>query len=138
MVSQGLIEAIEAACHKVGGISRLPQDAADVFVDGLAEAHVVDRETIWWWTSLKVEPTCKLYSDSDGLVHLAELIGERTDVRLVVTDDEAPPWPVYSGDASQILEMIGECHFFELILAAPDYSWLVFDTHHNELVSVGL
>gem|GEM_PF-3337579 len=60
------------------------------------------------------------------------------DTRLVVTDDGDPPWPVYTGDANKIILMLSESRFFEYILAAHDLSWIIFDTHMNKLVSLGI
>ena len=86
----------------------------------------------------KVRAFHQPYGEADGLSRLAELIGKRTDAVLIVTDDEQPPWPVYSGDVQSIIAMPRQSRFFEYILAAPDRSWIVFDTHANELVSAGL
>ena len=116
----------------------MPADAATACVRGLAETYVADSSSLHWWESLKCIAVHMPYADADGLAQLARLVGQRTDARLVVTDDEQPPWPVYSGDAQKIIEMLRECRFFEYILAAHDMSWIVFDTHMNELVSAGL
>ncbi len=116
----------------------MPADAADTYLRGLAETYVADPSSLRWWESLKCSAVRMPYADTDGLAKIATLVGQRTNARLIVTDDESPPWPVYSGDAQKIIAMLRECRFFEYILAAHDRSWILFDTHMNELVSAGL
>ncbi len=138
MVDSELVDELDAASIRVGGITRMPPDAATAFIKRLAEIFVVDPSRLHWWESLKGSAFHLSYGDADGLTKLAEWVGEKADARLVVTDDEDPPWPVYSGDATKIIAMLRECRFCEYILAAHDMSWIIFDTHMNELVSVGL
>jgi hypothetical protein len=99
---------------------------------------VADPSSLRWWERLKVRAEHVTYGNADGLFQLAKLVGPRNDAMLVVTDDEEPPWPVYSGDVQKIIALLRESRFFEYILAAQDMSWIAFDTHMNELVSAGL
>lgn len=138
MVDSQLIDELAAASREVGGIARMSDDAADACVQTLARVYVVNPARIHWWESLRGSAVRTPYGDADGLTRLAELIGKEVAVWLVVTDDEPPPWPVYSGRVSDIIAMLRECRFCEYILAAQDMSWIVFDTHMNELVSVGI
>jgi len=116
----------------------MPANAATAHTRGLAEIYVVNSSSLHWWESLKGSAVRIPYGEADGLAKLAKLIGERADARLVVTDEKEPPWPVYSGGSPKITAMLRECRFCEYILAAHDMSWIVFDTHMNELLSVGL
>lgn len=138
MVDSDLVSELDATSLRIGGIAKLPSDVAGAYVQRLAKAYVADPSSLRWWESLKVHAEHVTYGDTDGLSQLAKLVGSRNDAMLVVTDDEEPPWPVYSGDVQKIITMLRESRFFEYILAAQDISWVVFDTHMNELVSAKL
>lgn len=137
MVDGELVEELDAASRRLG-IARMPFEAADAYVRGLAEKYIVDPSSLYWWESLKCAMVRIPYGNADGLAKLTGLVDQRSDASLIVTDDERPPWPVYSGDAGKIISMLKDCRFFEYILAANDMSWIVFDTHMNELIGIGL
>lgn len=92
----------------------------------------------WWWQCLK-EARSFSYTDGDaGLNLLKNTVPDKAQVVwLFVTDDELPPWYCISGTIDYLVEMLREHRFFEYFVADPDVSWVVFDTHHNELVTVG-
>lgn len=138
MVDIELVEELDEASRKVAGTRRLPTEAAAAIVQNLAEIFVADPSSLRWWESLKGRATRVPYGNADGLAKLESLLGGQADVCLVVTDEEEPPWPVYAGSALQLIAMLRECRFCEYIVAAHDMSWVIFDTHMNELVSVGL
>lgn len=138
MVDSDLVDELDATSSQIGGIDKLAPDIASAYVQGLADAYVVDPLNLRWWESLKIHAEHVKYGDADGLFRLAKLVERRHDAMLVVTDDEEPPWPVYSGDVQRIIAMLRKSRFFEYILAAPDMSWIVFDTHMNELVCAEL
>ena len=138
MLDIDLVEELDEASRKIPGVSRMSPMAAAAYVEGLAEAFVADASRLHWWEALKGTASRVRYGKADGLVKLEGLLAEHADVRLVVTDEEEPPWPVYAGTALQLLAMLRECRFCECVLAAPDMRWVVFDTHMNELVTLGL
>lgn len=138
MVDSELVDELDAASRSVTGTTRMPTEAADAYVQRLAGAFVTDPSSLHWWGALKRNATRIPYGNADGLAILANVLGEQADARLVVTDEEEPPWPVYSGSVLQLIAMLRECRFCEYMVVAHDMSWIVFDTHMNELVSVGL
>lgn len=133
-----LLDELDEASRKVAGVIRVPTEVATAYVHGLAAAFVADPSNFHWWESLKGDSTQISYDNDDGLAALERILGEQAEIRLVVTDETAPPWPVYAGSATQLIAVLRECRFCEYMVASPDMSWVVFDTHMNELVSVGL
>lgn len=114
---------------------KVPPKLADAFVQQLANEYVADQTKTWWWEALKVPATRICYGKSDGLTELARLVGDKLEAMLIVMDDEQRPWPVYSGKVHDIIQVLRNCRFFEYALASRDLSWIIFDTHLNELVS---
>jgi hypothetical protein len=137
MIDSDLIEELDAVSAQTGGVTKLSADAAGAYVQGIATLYVADQTRLRWWESLKVPTERFIYGDADGLSKLAELVENQKEVLLVVTDDEEPPWSVYGGDMRNIINILRGCRFFEYILVAQDMSWIVFDTHLNELVCAG-
>jgi hypothetical protein len=138
MLDAELLDELDEASRNVAGVTRVPAEVAEAYLRDLAEAFVANPSRLHWWESLKGGATRVPYDNDDGLATLESLLGDRTDIRLVVTDEEEPPWPVYAGSGTQLITMLRECRFCEYMVASCDTSWVVFDTHMNELVSVGL
>lgn len=137
MIDEELLAELEVAVREVGGIHSLSEGEAAACVNELANVFVTDSKCQWWWESLKKPSKHIAYESNDGLAILATLIEQESPVVLVVTDDSLPPWPVYLGSMEGVIAVLRECRFFEFFLAAPDGSWMVFDTHMNELVVTG-
>lgn len=133
-----LISELEAAAEAIGSVTRMPDSRAAALIHELARRHVVDPTSHRWWESLRGSARRIPYGTGDGLARLSDVVGDRTGVHLLVSNEEQPPWPVYTGRVRSIVAMLGECRFFEYIIAASDVSWVVFDTHMNELIVVGL
>jgi hypothetical protein len=137
MVDRDLVDEVSAAAARLGGISRLVADEANAYVERIAEAYIADKTFLRWWESLRTPCKRLKYSDGEGLSLLAGLVEGRNEVILVVTDDAEPPWPIFRGKMQDIVNMLEECRYFEYFIAAQDMSWIVFDTHMNELVVSG-
>lgn len=138
MLDTELLEELNEASRKVAGVSRLLPEVAETHLRRLADTFVADPSSLHWWAFLKFGSTRIPYDPGDGLSKLEGLIGDKVDAILVVTDEEEPPWPVYAGTATQLIAMLRECRFCEFMIASRDTGWVVFDTHMNELVGLGL
>ncbi len=137
MVDSDLLEELDTAAARAGGLALLPAQEARDHVQAIASSFVIDSSCRWWWEALGVPSNRIRYGTANGLSALADLVKSESCAMLVVTDDAEPPWPVYFGNTSHILAVLRDCRFFEYILAAQDGSWVVFDTHMNELVVAG-
>lgn len=111
-------------------------DAAEL-CEHVATKFVRDPHAKWWWTVLGDGTTTHRYGDQDGLEVLEALLPAADEVTLVVTDDESRPWPALRGPLGELLRMLREMRYVEFFVVPPDTGWVVFDTHHNELVVVG-
>lgn len=110
---------------------------AEFVITKLASLYVEDKSKTWWWDSLSRQNKVVSYGDNDGLKIIRDMVGGNPKVLLYVTDDESPPWPVFTGLLSEILELIGEVQYFEFALTDVHFRWAIFDTHHNDLVVAG-
>ena len=121
-------------------VIEMSEKEADAVADSVARTYVEQPNSLWWWSHLRAKSWIDDYSEAEVPERLQEIIGNRR-VRLVVTDDEPRPWPVFEGEATHILGIIFEQRFFEYFLVpastgVPD--WIIFDNHENQLVVVGL
>ena len=137
MIDNSLLSEIEAATKKVGGINSMPEDEASRLLEMLAANFVGNHIGRWWWNSLKKPNQRISYGDNDGLDLLARLVESEPFLVLIVTDDESPPWPAYTGSTRNIIDVLRDCRFFEYCLVPSDRRWAIFDTHHNELIIAG-
>lgn len=136
MIDDDLLVELESAVIE-SGVRPMPEGQAAAVVNELASVFVTDRACQWWWESLAKPSKRIAYESNDGLAVLAALVEPKCPVVLVVTDDSLPPWPVYMGSMEGIITVLRGCRFFEYFLAASDGSWIVFDTHMNEIVLAG-
>lgn len=137
MTDAGLLKELDAAVNRIGSVRRLSGPAADACVDLLRDSFVETSGHRWWWDALRVPGSTHDYGSGDGLSYLLGLVQLEPTVLLFVTDDSHPPWAVYEGPPKMIVDILRECRFFEYAMAAPDATWVIFDTHHNQLVIAG-
>jgi hypothetical protein len=140
-VSQELLDCIRKTAQKHPGARELPADRADAVLTAVASIFVASPENhLWWWDSLK-QPYRQLpYGDDDiALSEIRRILGDSTLVRLVVTDDNPRPWPIFEGPVDEILRIIEDQWRFEFFLvpASDEPRWIIFDTHHNQLILGG-
>lgn len=136
-MNDGLIYELKKTSESFSTVAMLNEREAKELILDISNRYVTDINKIWWWESLSTECERIEYGDSDGLKIIREKFTEDPVVLLFVSDDNPQPWPVFRGVLSEILELIGEVHFFEYILADQNLNWLIFDTHHNTLVITG-
>jgi hypothetical protein len=101
----------------------------------IAKTFVSDSSLRWWWTALKVPARIVKY-DGDGLAELKACAGKALNesVFLIVTDDENQPWIGINIQFGDAVKVISEGPYFEYFLTDQLVDWIVFDTHHNELI----
>ena len=133
-----LISEIRIWIDKVKNFRELNKSEAFNAVEAVAKKYIGNRNQTWWWESLKHKSVTIKYDDSDGLMLLEKIVGnDNAEVIFVVTDDEPEPWAVFQGNFRSIIQVISEQRFFEYFITDQNYSWLIFDTHHNSLVVIG-
>jgi hypothetical protein len=136
-VDEVLLDQFRVSLTRRDGLRELSDLESLLVVDEIARRFVEKEEHVWWWQSLKCDWVTLTYGESDGLVVLGKLLSAERVIRLVVTDDEPRPWPVFEGEARRMLDILRGLRFFEYFIASEDCRWAVFDTHHNALVATG-
>ncbi len=137
-MNRTLREELLEHCQVAGGIRMLDPEEAAAAVERVAERHVLDRHRRWWWEAL-VPPVERIaYGSGDGLALLESRLGRARVLLLAATDDEPPPWSVVCGTTRQIVELLRDCRWFEFWVSDDAASFVVFDTHHQELVIAGV
>ncbi|AWH31707.1 hypothetical protein [Stenotrophomonas sp. SAU14A_NAIMI4_8] len=109
---------------------------AGAWLHALAHRHGIDPGRILWWDGAPAVRAHACYDDGmQGLARLAELLGPaQSEIQLIVSDERAGPWPVWSLPASELVPLLGELPFFEYAVVLDEGATLVFDTHHNTLL----
>lgn len=118
-----------------------PLDAGDLraLVHRFVRRFVADATATWWWTALRdgVQATVIEYGEQDAWTVVPDLLPERSEYVLLVTNEDPNPRCAFVGTSLAICELVAESPFFEYVVTDRGGSFGVFDTHHNSLVAVG-
>lgn len=136
-MSQSLLDGLRLTSSNFATIAEIDAASATRLIEELSFKYTSAAERRWWWDNLSVSSTAINYEGKDGLDILRGLICNSTRVFLLASDETEPPWPAFSGTPKEIIALIADQHFFEYILTNEDKSWIVLDTHHNELIIAG-
>ncbi|MBH0239684.1 hypothetical protein [Methylobrevis albus] len=137
MVSQELIDEIDATLASQTSVRRLARDDELALIENVAAKFIDDKDALWWWTSLKSPSQRHPYQHDGWRAIIGKLTIGSPSAILVVTDDEFPPWPAYIGPIPELLELISETRSFEFMLVGDALAWLLCDCHSNEIVFCG-
>jgi len=113
-------------------VMRLPTDDAQKIVDTAKRAFVQGDPSSWWF-GLQTSP--RHLSSID--LPLCAVIPSSTLNPFFIPETEEKQLPVFRGAAAELERLVGECPFFEFYVVAPDNSWLVIETHHDEYLLCG-
>lgn len=115
------------------------QEVAAKLLHRVAQMHIKDVSTRYWWSSLKARPSESHYGESisfwsDAMEGILSGVSGN-DVFVAITDDDDGPWPVVSVDKSCLCRLLKELPFFEYFFFDASCELVVFDTHLNALVA---
>jgi hypothetical protein len=139
-MDEDLLNQIRTSLKSRKYTHELEQEAAHTVLAFVESKFIIDPDKTWWWESIRFPSRVIAYGETNVFSRLVELIGRDEIVLLVVTDDEHRPWPVFKGPLHEVLGVIAEQRFFEYFLISgksPNPDWMIFDTHHNQLVVTG-
>jgi hypothetical protein len=89
-----------------------------------------------WWLSFKTKPTVLHCEDNNGYLRLSELAPASTKNVWFVVDESNEEKFVFDVPFHAIAEIIKECRYFEYYVVAPDFSWLIAENDHGDLLFV--
>jgi hypothetical protein len=135
-----LLKSLSDYTQENSRVTVLPADETSELATQVARHFGFSMNGRWWWEELpKAGATSISYtSGEDGLGALLKVIPEASQhVLLFVTDDEPPPWPCIGGAVGPLVAMLRQQRFFEYFIVDSTMQWIVFDTHHNQLIVFG-
>jgi len=136
--SPELVPEITAIVHNSPGLRVLEPEESSSLAERVAAAFITDSSRRWWWGALNSEARTIDYEGGQGLEILDKAMSAvQGTIWMFVTDNKFSPWMVVSGQWDGLHYLIYESRFFEFFLVDESLSWIVFDTHHNQLVFGG-
>jgi hypothetical protein len=124
---------------KCQGIRLLDATEVQQITEKVANCFIKDKNHLWWWESLSQSPTIIKYDNSEFLEVIGGFLGHKSGALcLILTDDEFPPWCGIAGESEDMLAAIQELPAIEFFIVPQDIGWIVFETHHNELIIAGV
>src|SRR5262245_56014441 len=117
----GATEAVERAIDTLGLASRVTlvaSGAASEVLKQLGGRFVASPSSQWWWEHLiEGVPSASIHRPAgDGYPVLGSVCPD-DQVLLFVSDDAPPPWPCFCGRPHDFSAILGECQFFEYLVA---------------------
>jgi hypothetical protein len=113
------------------------QEGLKVFSAALSH-FVASGDRRWWWEDFRFPSTSVRFADQKGFERIDKVVPNKKErVWFIVEDDQLPFYPVYEGTPEAIQAVIGECYGFEYYLVAKDLSWLICETHHDDMIAIG-
>lgn len=136
-------DEIEEAKQELGftdsDIRLLPDAEGFQVLSTALNQFVASGDRRWWWEDFKLPASRVEFPDSSiGFQLLVKIVPSAEEkVWFIVEDDQLPFFPVYEANTTTIQAVIGECYHYEYYIVAKDFSWLICDTHHNEIIAIG-
>jgi hypothetical protein len=129
-------EAIRALNIGTESVCILNDEANHKLYFNLLEHFVEGGDRRWWREDFK---TWFRFKRLDyPAEHLPKIIPDLSKkVLLMIEDDRKPYYPVYDVEPLMINKLLDECFGFEYYIINKDLSWLICETHHEDLIGVG-
>jgi hypothetical protein len=120
-------------------ITLLPDEEGLVVFNEVLSHFVASGDRRWWWEDFRYKSTSVKINDQKGFERIGNIVPDRREkVWFIVEDDQLPFYPVYEATPETVQAVVGECYGFEYYLVAKDLSWLVCETHHDDLIAIGI
>ena len=118
--------------------------SSDIFCElGSSESNKVIKKAKYifvandprvWWLSLKVPYTSISVEAFDNFNYILQNFPSKKC--FFIPENEKECLRVFDGTISTIIELLGECVFFEYYIITKDYKILLIENDHNELLIV--
>jgi hypothetical protein len=112
-----------------------PEIAAQAVRD--AEAKFVEGSGYrWWWEHFTGPYESQEVLGTAALRMWQAIVPDRNESLLLIAAEEEP-WPVYEGTAVDLALLLADCPHFEYYITPKSFEWLIAESHHNVVYSVG-
>ncbi|THF71098.1 hypothetical protein E7T06_04655 [Deinococcus sp. Arct2-2] len=96
---------------------------------------------MWLWEGLKGRAEVLQVEHNNGPDYLAQILSAEERVWFIAEDWEGNKksgnfW-IFEGRVAAIISVPNEIHAFEYYLVAKDFSWLICENHHNQMLGIG-
>lgn len=112
-------------------LARCPDSVTQSLIDTFTQRFVGDRNSTWWWDSLKVTADYHNYGSADGIAAMVSIARAWGPSFLLVTDEMPAPTECIIGLPDVILSALGQVRNFEFVMSSFDMTSWIFDTHQN-------
>ncbi|PVD40764.1 hypothetical protein C5188_20470 [Serratia liquefaciens] len=125
---------LSAALKKCGLSDQQPSNRT-VLLGKIQEAFVVGNPRAWW-TSFKAKPSVLQCEDDSAYLRLVEVAPPSARNVWFVVDESNEEKFIFDVPIHAIAEIVKECRYFEYYVVSPDFSWLLAENDHGDLLFV--
>jgi len=99
------------------------------------------KNQMWLWEGFKGRTEVLQVEHNNGPNCLARLLAMEDRVWFIAEDWEGDKksgnfW-IFEGQVAAITSVLREIHAFEYYLVAKDFSWLICENHHDQIIGIG-
>lgn len=132
--------SIEAAINEVG-VTSFEVNDIDYIISEIRKIYVKGLPRVWW-LSLKHIKSINRFPDNSGYAtipdYVKDMYGAGYDlskkVYFVADGDGDGVLLIYQVPLNKICEIIENCEYFEYYVVACDYSWLIVENDHGDII----
>jgi hypothetical protein len=138
-MDEELLEDLKDYVSKDPRIKRLDASDCHKLYEAVARHFGFPKDAIWWWEHVPKSAVRISYNGNDGIACLESILPQQEGLMAIfITDDDPSPWVCFTGPAAALLQLLRSHRFFEYFIVDPSMNWIVFDTHDNSLIGLGL
>lgn len=138
MVKDEIQNAIQELGLNEAEFNPLGDEAGGCVLKAVVSHFVTSGDRRWWWEDFRFPSTGVRFTDQRGFERLVKIVPDGMAKVWFIAEDSRPPFfTVYEATPETIQAVIGQCYFFEYYLVAQDFSWLLCENHHGNLIAIG-
>ncbi len=120
-------ELVEINIEEIPNREEILQKIKNKFVKGNPRA---------WWTHLRRSPDVYHFENNTGYLYLENLAPPLTENVFFIVDEDNEIMHLYKIPLKKIKSVIAECRYFEYYVVSEDFSWLIAENDHGDLLFV--
>ena len=127
-----LEKELKAACE-LAGITVDEIQNRDEVIQGIKNKFVIGDPRAWW-NHLKFHPKIYEFESNTGYLHLEDVAPTLEGNIWFIVDEDNELMYLYKMPLNKVKVIIGECRYFEYYVVAENFSWLIAENDHGNLL----
>lgn len=115
----------------------LPEEEGRKIYHAAESQFVATPGRRWWWEDLRQTAITCHFDEDNGWEYLSALVPSPEERVWFIAGDDPRAVLVYESTPGVIQKIVGECYYFEYIIVARNFRWLLGENHHGLMFAIG-